>query len=195
MPARRITEIYRRRGQVYLLLARYPEAIAEAEHMCSHARAAGDRQSEGEALADPVSYHFLTHSWDHIPQVQRLGEEALVLAQETGDERMMARSLISLSTVDQVHGKLRAGDAKLERALRIGKTRGFQDVITHALLWLGAAANWRGELRRALTLLVDIVKDLEDKGLMRSEGEGSQPRYWITDAGRKLIAEQEAHIG
>jgi tetratricopeptide (TPR) repeat protein len=81
-----------------------------------------------------------------------LGEEALGLAQETGDERVMARSLISLSTVDQVHGKLLEGDAKLERALRIGETRGFQDVITHALLWLGAAANWRGELRRALTL-------------------------------------------
>ncbi len=57
MPARRITEIYQRRGQVYLLLSRYPEAIAEAEHMRSHARAAGDRQSEGEALADLALYH------------------------------------------------------------------------------------------------------------------------------------------
>ena len=43
--------------------------------------------------------------------------------------------------------------------------------------------------------LVHIVKDLEHKGLVRSEGERPQPRYWITDAGRKLIAEQEAHIG
>src|SRR5262249_349984 len=128
MPARRIMEIYQRRGQVYLLLSRYPEAIAEAEHMRESARAAGDRQSEGEALADLASYHYLTHSWDHIPQVQRLGEEALGLAQETGDERVMARSLISLSTVDHVHGKLLEGDAKLERALRIGEMRGFQDV-------------------------------------------------------------------
>jgi len=43
--------------------------------------------------------------------------------------------------------------------------------------------------------LVDVIKDLEHKGLLRSEDEGSQPRYWITDAGRKLIAEQETHIG
>ena len=41
--------------------------------------------------------------------------------------------------------------------------------------------------------LVDLVKVLEHKGLVRSEGEGPQPRYWITDAGRKLTAEQEAH--
>jgi DNA-binding PadR family transcriptional regulator len=43
--------------------------------------------------------------------------------------------------------------------------------------------------------LVEILKDLEQKGLIRSEGEGSQPRYWITDVGRKLVEEQEAQIG
>src|SRR5262249_42665159 len=120
MPARSITEIYQRRGQVYMLLSRYPEAIAEAECMRENARAAEDRQSEGEALADLASYYYVTHSWDHIPQVQRLGEEALGLAQETGDEQVMARGLIALSIVDQLHGKLLEGDAKLERALRIG---------------------------------------------------------------------------
>ena len=41
IPARRHTEIYQRRGQVYMLLARYPEAIAEAEHMRSSARCGG----------------------------------------------------------------------------------------------------------------------------------------------------------
>jgi class 3 adenylate cyclase len=35
LPARRITEIYLRRGQVYMLLSRCPEAIAEAERMLS----------------------------------------------------------------------------------------------------------------------------------------------------------------
>jgi hypothetical protein len=52
LPARRMIESYQRRGQVYFLLSRLPEAIAEAEHMRSHACAAGDKQSEGEALAD-----------------------------------------------------------------------------------------------------------------------------------------------
>src|SRR6266436_2527110 len=50
LPTRRIIEIYQRRGQVYLLLSRYPDAIAEAERMRENARAAGDRWSEGEAL-------------------------------------------------------------------------------------------------------------------------------------------------
>jgi uncharacterized membrane protein len=43
--------------------------------------------------------------------------------------------------------------------------------------------------------LIDILQDLEHRGLVRSEGEGPQPRYWITEVGRQLVAEQEAHIG
>jgi tetratricopeptide (TPR) repeat protein len=54
--------------------------------------------------------------------------------------------------VDQAYGQLLEGEAKLARALRIGETRGFQDVIAHASIWLGAAANWRGEFQRAITL-------------------------------------------
>jgi len=120
--------------------------------MCSHARAVRDRQSEGEALADLALYHYMTSSWEYIPQAQRLGEEALGIAQEIGDERVVARSLTYLGAVDQVHGKLLELDAKLKQALRIGETRGFQDVVAPALQWLGSAANWRGEFQRAIIL-------------------------------------------
>ena len=57
---------------------------------------------------------------------------------------------------------------------------------------LDRALSYQQKYVDSIHRLVDIVKDLEHKGLMRSEGEGPQPRYWITDAGRKLIAEQEA---
>src|SRR5262245_28057162 len=99
IPARRITEIYQRRGQVYLLLSRYPEAITEAERMHKSARAVVDRHSEGEAIADLARYHWSTFSWEHIPQAQKLGEEALRIAQEIGDERVVARSLTFLGAV------------------------------------------------------------------------------------------------
>jgi tetratricopeptide (TPR) repeat protein len=81
-----------------------------------------------------------------------LGEEALSIAQETGDERVVARSLIHLGGVHQVYGKLLEGDVKFERALRIGEARGFQDVLPITLESLGSAANWRGEFQRAITL-------------------------------------------
>jgi tetratricopeptide (TPR) repeat protein len=152
IPAKRITEIYQRRGQVYLLLSRYLEAITEAEHMRESARAVGDRQSEGEALADLALYHWSTFSWDHIPQAQRLGEEALGIGQEIGDERVVVRSLIYLAGIDQTYGKLLEGDAKLEQALCISEARGFQDVLSMTMESLGSAANWRGEFQRAITL-------------------------------------------
>jgi hypothetical protein len=60
---------------------------------------------------------------------------------------------------------------------------------------LDRALSYKHKYVESIHRLIDIVKDLEDKGLMRSEGKGSQPRYWITDAGKKLIAEQEAHTG
>ena len=47
MPARRITEIYQRRGQVYMLLSRYPEAIAKRS-ACSRTRV---RRGIGRARA------------------------------------------------------------------------------------------------------------------------------------------------
>ena len=66
-----------------------------------------------------------------------------------------------------------------------------------ALSWyqLDRALSYQHKYVDGIHRLVDIVKDLEHKGLMRSESEGPQPRYWITDAGRKLIAAQEAHLG
>jgi class 3 adenylate cyclase len=84
IPARRITEIYQRRGQVYMLLARYPEAIAEAECMRDSARAAGDRQSEGEALAD-LAFYVLEHMFFHSPLLaaceSRAGKNEITFAQ------------------------------------------------------------------------------------------------------------------
>ena len=66
-----------------------------------------------------------------------------------------------------------------------------------ALSWyqLDRALSYRQKYVDVIHRLVDMLKDLEHKGLVRSEGGGPQPRYWITDVGRKLVEEQEAHIG
>jgi len=60
---------------------------------------------------------------------------------------------------------------------------------------LDRALSYQQKYVDAIHRLGDILQDLEDKGLVRSEGEGPQPRYWITDVGRKLVVEHEAHIG
>ena len=66
-----------------------------------------------------------------------------------------------------------------------------------ALSWhqLDRALSYQQKYVDGIHRLAAILKDLEHKGLVRSEGEAPQPRYWITDVGRKLVEEQEAHIG
>ena len=152
VPATRLMAIYQRRSQVWFLLSRYPEAIAEAERMLEITRAEGDQRGESEALVDLARYHWLTFSWDHIPVAKCLAEKALRLAHETGDQHIAARSLIYLGIVDQVEGNLLAGDPKFEESLRLGEAWGFKDVRAQSQLWLAAAANWRGEFQRAITV-------------------------------------------
>jgi tetratricopeptide (TPR) repeat protein len=144
VPAKRIMEIHQGRGEVWRLLSRYPEAIAESERMLDLARAAGDRRSEGEALLDLVFSYWDTFPWEHIPQTPRFAEEALAVAREIGDQHMLAKSLSHLGLIDQVHGNLAEGDRKYEESLRIGELGGFTDVISQDLWSLGSHANWRG---------------------------------------------------
>lgn len=149
-PQRRIMELYQRRSQVWRLMTRYPEAIAESEQMLELARGAGDRRAEGEALVDLALSHWATFSSEHIPHVKRCAEEAVAIARETGDRLVLAKSLTSLASVNQVDGDLDAADRKLEESLRISEADGFRDAIAHSQMWLGGHANWRGDFRRAL---------------------------------------------
>jgi len=153
VPAKRVMEIYQRRSQVWLLLSRLPEAIAESEKMLEVARAAGDRRGEGEALVDLALVHWATFSMEHLPHVKRCAEEAVRIAQEIGDQRVLARSLWGLGLVDQLDGKLHEADRKMEESLRISQAGGFKNIIVPNQVWLGGHANWRGEFARAIPLL------------------------------------------
>ena len=147
-----IMDVHRRRSQVWLLLTRYTEAIGELEHMLTLARESDDRLSEGEALADLAHAHWATFSTEHVPDARRCAEGALVIARETGDERVLTKSLNYLGLLDQVTGDLGEADRKLGEALRLAEARGFRDASALSETWLGAHANWRGDFARALTL-------------------------------------------
>ncbi len=149
---RRIMEVHQRRAQVWCLLSRYPEAIADAERMLEVARAAGDRQGEGEALVELALAHWLTFSWEHAEHAGRFAEEALAIAQETGDQLVLAKSLSYLGLIDQIHAKLMEADLKLEESLRISEAAGLKDAIAQNQTWLAAHAHWRGEFQKALVL-------------------------------------------
>jgi class 3 adenylate cyclase/tetratricopeptide (TPR) repeat protein len=152
LAAARIFELHQRRSQVWLQMSRYDEAIADAERARDAARAGGDRRGEGEALIDLALCHWATFRTEHIPRTQACAEAALAIARETGDERVLARSLWGLALVDQVNGRLNEADEKLTESLRIGEARGLTRIAVPNQVWLGAHANWRGEFARAVPI-------------------------------------------
>jgi tetratricopeptide (TPR) repeat protein len=149
---RRIMEIYQRRGQIWRLMSRPPDAIAELDRMLAMAREAGDRFAEAQALVDLSLTHWLWFSPEHAPLTKSCAEEALRIGREIGDEEVVAKSLSYLGLVYQVAGDLVRGDEKLEESLRISEARGFKDAIAQNLTWLGAHAGWRGEFHKAIPL-------------------------------------------
>src|SRR5262249_35424848 len=131
-------------------LARYDAALGESERMLTLARQAHDRRAEGEALADLAFAYWATFKTEHVPHVKRLAEEARVIAEETGDQHVLARSLTYLGSFDQIGGHLLESDGKFEASLQICEAAGFKDHMPQNLVWLGANANWRGEWARAI---------------------------------------------
>jgi tetratricopeptide (TPR) repeat protein len=149
---RRILEIHRRRSQVWMLLTRYAEAITESERMRDLAQEIGDRSAEGEALMDLAVLYWATFRVENVPNVRACASQSLAIARDTGDERLLARSLGGLALVDQLDGRLDEADAKFTESLEIARAQGFRDIAVPSNTWLGAHANWRGDFRRAVPL-------------------------------------------
>ncbi|HEV8616508.1 MAG TPA: adenylate/guanylate cyclase domain-containing protein [Methylomirabilota bacterium] len=152
VPPARLMAVHQRRSRLWIVLSRYPEAIAEAEKVVELARAAGDRRGEGEALADVGYAHLATLSGEHIGHLKRHAEEARLIAEETGDEHLLARCLYLLGFVETTAGTLDAGMQRFEESIRIAESKGLADTVAPSLTMLGAIVNWRGDFRRALEI-------------------------------------------
>jgi class 3 adenylate cyclase/tetratricopeptide (TPR) repeat protein len=152
IPPGRLLRLHESRALIYRMLTRIPAAIAEDERMLVLAREAGNRVNEGEALVDLALTHWLAFSSEMLPYTRRYASEALVIGRETGDQRVISKSLLSLGLVDQVDGELLAADEKFEESLRLAQAGNFADVVVQAHTWMGAHANWRGEFARGVEL-------------------------------------------
>ncbi len=152
LPGPRVLEVHQRRSEVYLVLARFLESVAESEKMLTLARRIGDRTAEGHALVDMSFAYFGTFRSEYAAEARRCGEAALAIAREIGDARLLAKSLTRLGGLDQSDGNLAQGDQKFDESLRISEAGGFQDSVVENRMYLGAHANWRGELRHSVEL-------------------------------------------
>ena len=84
--------IHEARGLVWHLLSSYDQAVADFEAMQQAAARLGDRVKEGEALCNLAGAHWWRFSEAYKGLVEKSARLAMVIAEETGDERLLARA-------------------------------------------------------------------------------------------------------
>jgi len=149
LDAAQLLPLYEGRGLVWMLLTKYDAAIADFQMMRQTARASGNPQKDGESLCHLAFAHWVTFAAEQLPFVEQYAEEALLLAQRTGDQKILARSLTSLGSIDVWRGNLQEAEQKLDASLRISRQERYQDSLAHHLMLLGAQAYWQGYFPRS----------------------------------------------
>jgi DNA-binding SARP family transcriptional activator len=156
---------YEGRALVCRSLTQLEEAIADFQAMRRLARAAGNRQKEGESLCQLAYTHWLTFSEDQMPFVEQYAQEAAELFAQTGDSLIRARSLTMLGAVDQVHRKLAEAGRKLEEALAISRQAQDQESLVQALSFLCLQAHLQSNAPATVQLAqegVTVARTVQD---------------------------------
>ena len=133
-------------------MAQYEEAIADFQRMRQLARTSGDQRQEGESLFCLASVHHLKTTDKHRLLEEQCAQEAVQLAQQTGDQKILAMSLDALGRVHQVRGDLQEAERQLRLSLRISQREGYTDTFASLLRSLGMQAYWQGHFQRTLHL-------------------------------------------
>jgi tetratricopeptide (TPR) repeat protein len=82
--------------------------------------------------------------------VEQYVQEAVRLAELTGDQRNAATSLTSLAMLEQTRGDFLSANKKLERSLQISRREGYTESIEDNLRWLGTHDVVLGDYERAI---------------------------------------------
>jgi predicted ATPase/class 3 adenylate cyclase len=157
--------VYEGRGLVWMLLTKYDEAIADFQTMREMANTSGNLQKEGESLGHLAYAHYLKLSDTHIPFVEQYAQEALQLSQQTGDQKTLARSLLSLGFAHHARGRPQEAERHLEASLHISRREGLKDSWGYGLMELGLNAYWQGNFQRAVQLSqegITVCREIHD---------------------------------
>ena len=87
---------------------------------------------------------------DQMPFVEQYAQEALQLAQQTGDQKILAKSLTSLGLMHQTRGNLQEANRHMEESLQISRREEYRDSLAQNLLWLNLQTHWQGRFQHAV---------------------------------------------
>jgi class 3 adenylate cyclase len=152
VPRARLAQIHQRRAQILVAVARLDDARAEAQKMLGYARAEGDRRLEAEAHAEIAYSHYMALSWDHIADLETHVRLAFDIARDVDDDRLIARTLFLMASVDQMQARLAAAETKFAESLARARSGNYRDIAVQSQTLLSIQRNWQGQFDEAIAM-------------------------------------------
>jgi len=202
-----LAEVHQRRAQILSTVARLDEARAEAMKMLEYAQAEGDRRLEAAAHAEAAYCHYMALSWDHIEELETHARRAHDIARDISDDRLIARTLFLLGSLDQMQSRLPAAEAKLTESISLARSGGWRDLIVGAETLLSVQRNWQGRFDETIAMclaLESTAREVHDgfnevfgmsNRCFALIGRGDYRSAWDTLArGRALARDRQNHF-
>ena len=130
--------------------------------MLEYARAEGDRRLEAEAHAEISYCHYMALSWDHVADLQTHARRAHDIAREIGDDRLIARTLFLMGSLDQMQARLADAETKFAESLALARTGNHRDIVVQSQTLLSLQRNWQGRFDDAITMCQAVEADARE---------------------------------
>jgi DNA-binding SARP family transcriptional activator len=157
--------LYEGRALVCRSLTQLDEAIADFQVVRRIAQNTGNAQKEGESLCQLAYTHWLTFAEDQMPLVEQYAQEATGHFAQSGDQRILARSLTMLGAVDQVNRKIADAGHKLEEALSVSRKTGDKETLVQTLSFLCLQSYLQGNSQSTVDFAqegVAVARNVQD---------------------------------
>lgn len=141
------TSLNQRIVSALLSVGHLDESVREAKVLIAHAEAQDDRSLEAWAWVRIGQAETFAH---HLSAAREALERARALAEDLGDESLLAAALSGMSVLLDKYGYLDEAEAAMRRAMPLAEKLGDLASILGGLDYLGYAATWRGEFDAAV---------------------------------------------
>jgi tetratricopeptide (TPR) repeat protein len=155
--------IHQAKSNLYFILSDFEQSRVENERLLALARQAGDRASEGAALAGIGFASLWAHSFDRALDYSR---EAIEVASAADAKPVLAGAHFVTAFVHAVTARLDRAGTELEQALKISREAG--DVLHESLslCFMGLATNWAGDYAQASRFLSEGLRIARHNNLL-----------------------------
>jgi serine/threonine protein kinase len=138
--------LLRKRAVSRLALGQLKDSFADYAAMLSACRSAGDLEQECRAL---LGLTTTAHNLRELDNVEKYGQEAMRLAEQTGNQALAAEAMINWGVYQEVIGRLDQAQNYFDRSIPLARSIGHKPALPAGLLYRGVLHFWKSEYEAA----------------------------------------------